>query len=132
MVDTLLWFLRLTIAFGLPFGSPSLLVLLIRTGLPTFTPGGEVCHHLVAGGVPWNGAPGKMTGMLCPQELELEKRRGDLHRAYMEIRNPGTAWRGAVSRPKIQQMTLDAKQRNELAEKALNEHKQVCKVCTAP
>jgi hypothetical protein len=73
-----------------------------------------------------------MTGMLCPTGIELEKRRSDLHRAYMEILNPGTAWRGAVSRPKIQQVTLDAKQRYEFAEQALYEHKQVCKVCKSP
>lgn len=73
-----------------------------------------------------------MTGMLCPEGIELEKRRDDLYRSYMETLNPGNAWRGSVSRPKIQQMTLDVKQRYEFADKVLYNHKQECEVCTSP
>jgi hypothetical protein len=69
--------------------------------------------------------------MLCPKGMELEKNRADLYRSYMEMLNPGTPWK-TVSRPKIEQMTLAAKERYDFAEKMLNNHKQECKVCTWP
>lgn len=72
-----------------------------------------------------------MTGMLCPERIDLEKRRDSAFRYYMELLNPQGMHRVGAKQGEDNRMTKEAEKRYQLLDDELHTHKGECKVCTS-